>query len=187
MTTLRTPLVATGIFVALSFACPPAWAHGDDDRERTVKERAATGGGEPGAEAEADARFTVGVDFVAGWGKTLAADQIPPGSANVNPVNTVSADPVSTDSFVVSFDYAPVKHVGVGLRIPLTTGTISPDGYQSRFISAFGNVELEGEYAMPLSKNLALVLSLGFALPTAQGTEVPATTAGLAGKTFDQE
>jgi len=139
----RLPLlvsVALGASVALTPV--DASAHGEETRER---ERPAgsteTAGGEPGGEPE-EARFSAGIDFVAGWGKTTVADQLPPGSASVNPVNRVASDPITTDSFVIGAGFEITKHLGIGARLPLTTGTISPDGYQSRFISSFGNLEL---------------------------------------------
>lgn len=182
----RFQLALAGTFVSLLLASPGASAHGDDDREHPVREKQATAGEEPGADVDEETRFAVGIDFVAGFGKTVAADQIPPGSANINPVNHLSADPVTTDSFVASFGYELTKHIGFGFRIPLVMGSINPDGYQARFISAFGNLELEGEYSVEVARDLQLVASLGLALPTAQGTEVPATNADLAKTTFDQ-
>jgi hypothetical protein len=185
-------LVATCSFAAVLLTASLASAHGEDDRERTPRTRESTAGEEPGAEVDEETRWSFGVDFVAGFGQTLAADQIPPGSANINPINQVDADTVTTDSFVFSLGYEPVKHLGFGLRFPVITGVINPplgdamDPNQARLISGIGNLELETEYSVDVARHLALVLSLGVALPTAQGTQVPTTTAGLGGTPFDQ-
>jgi hypothetical protein len=183
---------SAGAFAALLLAAPIAFAHGDDDRERTPRTPQSTAGEEPGAEVDEESRWSFGVDFVAGFGQTQTADQIPPGSANINPINKVEADPIATDSFVFSLGYEPVKHLGFGVRFPVITGTVTPplgdamDPNQPRDVSGIGNLELETEYSVDVAKHTALVLSLGLALPTAQGSQVPATTAGLGGTPFDQ-
>src|SRR5580692_9224957 len=69
MTSVRLRQLA--FLVPLLLASGTASAHGDDDRERTPKEHTETAGAEPG-EAEAESRFSVGVDFVVGFGKTVA-------------------------------------------------------------------------------------------------------------------
>jgi hypothetical protein len=183
---MRRPHVQLALVGAVLLATGAASAHGDDDRERPVRERQSTAGEEPGAEVDEETRFSAGVDFVAGFGETTAATQIPPGSANVNPLNVVGSAPVGADSFIFSLGYEPIKHLGFGVRVPVATGSIDPAGYQSRYIADIGNVELEGEYSADVAKATALVLSLGLALPTASGSEVPATTAGLRGQPFDQ-
>jgi hypothetical protein len=178
--------VAGGALAAVLSSSPLAFAHGESDRERpdrTTTEAPAPSDEE--ASVDGVTHFMVGIDFVAGFGKTPSVDQAPPTSANVAPVNEVEADPIQPDSFVFDFDYAPRKNVVFGLRLPLTTGAISPDAYQSRTISAIGNIELEGELALALSPELALVTSLGVAFPTAQGTLVPKTAAALP-PTFDE-
>jgi hypothetical protein len=67
-----------------------------------------------------------------------------------------------------------VEHVGVGVRLPFTFAGFSPDGSSGRSTTAFGNLEIEGEYGARVAPRLRLVASLGLALPTAQGTELPA-------------
>ncbi len=168
-----------------------AHAHGEDDREPRQRQTSAApaegeGGGEH-AEEEAEPKWRVGVDYVLGFGKTVVATQLPPGSASVVPVNVVESDPIEVSSILLSLAWEPVKHFGLGARFPVSVGNISPDGAeQSRAISTIGNLELEGEYSFELGKHVELVAALGVALPTAQGTEVPATTADLAGKAFSQ-
>jgi hypothetical protein len=176
--------ISGGALVAVLSTGSLAYAHGESDREPTVRTPAASEETTEGGEAETP--FTVGIDYVFGIGKTVAADQLLPTSASVNPVNQVDSDPVQTSSFVFAFGYEPIKNLAFGVRVPLTVGSLSPDGFQSRTVSEMGNIELEAELRTPLSKTMALVYSLGFALPTAQGTRIPDTTAELAKTTFNQ-
>ena len=186
-----TLLAAWGVLMASVLESPLAFAHGDVDREKVERPSAAESSGAGGDEAGAatgedtETRFTIGLDVVVGFGKTLAADQTPPDSLNATPVNLVDSDPVHPDSFLFSWNYEALRHLGFGARLPLVVGSILPDGYQSRPISALGNLELEGEYATDLSRRVALVYALGIGLPTAEGAQVPDTTADLAGKAFN--
>jgi hypothetical protein len=174
-------LACGGALLTLLLASRPARAHGEDDRQRPERPRTSTAGEEPGAEVDEETRWSVGLDFVAGFGKTTFADVIPPGSANVNPVNTIGADPVQVNSFLFSLGYEPIRHLGLGVRMPLTLGTVSPDtlSLEPRTVEALGNVELEIEGSFELTRHLELVLSAGFALPTATGTELPETAGAL--------
>ncbi|HEX3345998.1 MAG TPA: hypothetical protein VHS09_15550, partial [Polyangiaceae bacterium] len=58
-------------------------------------------------------------------------------------------------------------------RLPFTFATFSPDGSASRSATSLGNLELEGEYSLPVGRALKLVGALGVALPTAEGDEFP--------------
>jgi hypothetical protein len=177
---------ALGTFGALLCLAPFAQAHGEAESEPRIRETVEAPAGE-GAVGDGETHFEVGIDYVAGWGKTTAADQIPPGSSasNVNPINQIDADPVQTNSFIIDFGYEPIKHLAFGARLPLVIGSINPDGLQNRTISNLGNLELEGEYKLELAPDLELALSFGVALPTAPGERVPSATGGLTG-TFDQ-
>jgi hypothetical protein len=185
--TRHSALVAGGgVVVALLASASLAHAHGEAEREVTVRSAPAGPEDETSEGVEEEPRFKIGIDFVFGFGKTAAADQIPPGSLSVNPINQVDADPIHTDTFIFDFGYDLTKNFGLGVRVPLTLGTISPDSLQSRTVTAFGNVELEAEYESHLSPRLKLVYSLGVALPTASGTRVPDATSGL-NSNFDQD
>jgi hypothetical protein len=156
-----------------------SFAHGED-RERLVRtpteEPAPVGVASAGDD---ETPFAVSLDFVAGFGKTRVVDQALPMSANVAPIDNVESDPIQTDSFVFDFGYAPTHNLGFDLRLPLTTGTISPDASQSRSVSALGNIELEGGFAFHLSPRVIVTASLDVGLPTAQGSLVPETLASL--------
>jgi hypothetical protein len=163
-----------------------ARAHGEAESEPRVRATTEEPAG-PVEEGEHENHFEIGVDYVLGFGKTTAADQIAPGSspAGVNPINQIDADPVQTNSFVFDFGYEPIKHLAFGVRVPLIVGSIKPDGLDSRTASNIGNIELEGEWRTELTPSLGLGASLGVALPTAPGTRVPDATSGLTGP-FDQ-
>src|SRR5580658_5054013 len=173
-------VAAGGALAALLSSSPPAFAHGESERETPV--RTTTDGPAPGGEEAIDdgeTHFTAGLDVVVGFGKTPSVDQAPPVSANVTPMNLVESDPVQTDSFVFDFAYAPTKNRDFRVRLPVTTGAIDPDAYQARTLSAIGNVELEGKLAFRLSSELAVLASLSIAFPTSQGSAVPSTAAAL--------
>jgi hypothetical protein len=178
---------ATGAFVAVLSSSAPSLGHGESDRERSerppIEESAPSG---EVSQGDGDQHFDVGVDFVAGFGKTGVVDQAPPASANVALIGKVGADPVQPDSFVLDVEYAALPRLAFGLRLPLITGAINPDASQGRSAAAIGNLELEGEATFSLSPALVLVGSFGVALPTAQGTPIPSATAALPA-TFDPD
>lgn len=184
-------LAVCGALAASVTWSPAACAH-DIERERVDRpaseQATSTPVDETGADATGEANeppFLVGLDIVLGFGKTLAADQTPPSSLGTTPMNVIDSDPVHADSFLFRASYAPLRDLAISARLPLTMGSILPDGYQARPISALGNVEIEGEATRELAKSVTLFYAIGIGLPTAQGAELPATTAGLAGRTFD--
>src|ERR1700722_2606020 len=114
--------VALGCLVATILSSSTlAYAHGEAERDPVVRTRTEEPAGEE-AEGDEETRFSVGVDYVIGIGKISAADQLLPGSASVNPINQVDADPVHTNTFVFGFGYEPIKNLGFGVRLPLTVG-----------------------------------------------------------------
>jgi hypothetical protein len=124
-------------------------------------------------EEESEPRLTLGVDFVLGFGKTDVVSQSLPGSFSTAPQYFVAPARTTTESFVLYGDYEIAKHVGIGVALPFTGGGFSPPSGDSHGTTALGNIELEGEYGMELSKAAELKLALGVALPTAQGAELP--------------
>jgi hypothetical protein len=135
---------------------------------------AGEGVGEHEEREEEEPRATVGLDLVLGWGHVPFAVQNAP--SNVSPdVTYTRADAVSSNvqSLLLYGSMEVVEHVGVGARFPLTFASFSPDG-ASQSVSSPGNLELEGEYAARVGPRLRVVGSLGVALPTASGSEIPA-------------
>jgi hypothetical protein len=119
---------------------------------------------------------TVGADLVLGWGKVPFVVPNPVGGGAAPQTQTVSRqDQVSSNvqSFIFALSFEVAKHLDVGLRAPLTFATFNPDGAASRNTVAAGNVELEGEYSGAIARGLRLFGSLGVALPTADGNEIP--------------
>jgi hypothetical protein len=173
--------------LTLALTSPRAWAHGDVEADRPATEAGSAPrapAGEHAEHAEAsekeseheaeEKRFAVWLDAVLGWGHApFAAQNLP---ATGNPQLTYSRyDQTATDvqSFILGGSVEVVPHIGVEVRVPLTFATFSPPGSQSRSATAFGNIELAGEYEAEPARGLELIVALGVALPTAQGTAVP--------------
>jgi hypothetical protein len=118
----------------------------------------------------------VALDVALGWGRVpFAAQNLPsPGQ----PYATYTRDDAVTanvQSLFLEGSMNLVEHVGVDARLPFTFAGFSPDGSAGRSTTSFGNVELAGQYGVLVAPRLRLVASLGLALPTAPGTELPAT------------
>jgi hypothetical protein len=170
--------------VALLLGGTSARAHGGagDDAERSVPEASAapapTGGSTaPEAEGrrpEREPKAMVALDMVLGWGRVPFALQNLP-QAGQPSVTYTRSDGVSSNvqSIIMAGSMDVVEHVGVGARLPLTFAGFSPNGTAGRSTTSFGNLELEGEYSQHVAPRLRLIGSLGLALPTAQGTELP--------------
>jgi hypothetical protein len=110
-----------------------------------------------------------------------------PGTANQAITYSRSdATPSSVQSFVVSGLVEAAAHLTLGVRLPLTFATFSPNGSPSRSTTALGNVELEGEFGGALGAHLVLKGSLGVALPTAQGDAPPPGTTGQNAQGVDE-
>jgi hypothetical protein len=136
----------------------------------------------PGGENEEEKneeRFSAGLDLVLGWGRVPFAVENPPQSGSGQPTYTRSDQvPSDVQSLLLGASLEVAEHVGVGVRIPFTFASFSPDGSSSRGAQSSGNVELEGEYARGVLRGLKLFGSLGVALPTAAGTEIPDELSG---------
>jgi hypothetical protein len=172
-----------GVVVAVGWPGLAA-GHGGDIEARPLdpEARASEGqaGGESGESGEgAERRFKVGVDFALGWGKVPFAVQNLPTTGTQAITYTRSADtPSRVESFLLGASWEPREGLEFGARIPLSSGTFSPDGGPSRSASAIGNVELEGEVASHLGESVELAAAVGVALPTGQGDEIPDDLAG---------
>ena len=131
-----------------------------------------------GKDADEDKTLSVGVDFVVGAATTNAVTQNVP--ASLQPAGNTTIDPskVTTYSFIFGGGIELCKHFELGLRVPFQAGTITSPTY-TRGASSLGNIELTPELALPLNEGLELRLALGIALPTAQGTPIPATAADV--------
>jgi hypothetical protein len=130
---------------------------------------------EEGRRPESEPKAMVGLDMVLGWGRVpFAVQNLPqPGQ----PAITYTRDDgVSSNvqSIVMAGSLDVIEHVGVGARLPLTFAGFSPNGTAGRSTTSFGNLELEGEYSQHIAHRMRLIGSFGLALPTAQGTELPA-------------
>lgn len=169
--------LAAGLLALTARATP---AHADEQAEAKEGAEAADaadakdGGEASEGEKKHEDVGKVGLDLVLGWGKVPFAIESPPMGAQ--PVPTYSyADkvPSNVQSFVLGAGLEVVEHFEVGARLPFTFAGFSPDGTPGRSTTSFGNLELEGEYGARVAQGLRLYGSLGVALPTAQGTEVP--------------
>jgi hypothetical protein len=183
---LRTPLLVTVATAATVLAgAREARAHGDVDVDRPTIEgsgqtrvEAAPREHAEGAEEEHEPRYRVGLDMVLGWGKVPFAVQNLPGP--FVPLLTYTREdktPSDVQSFILSGSAEIAEHVEVGFRLPFTFASFWPGGSAARSATSLGNLELEGEYVLPLGRRLKLLLGLGVALPTAEGQEIPADLA----------
>jgi hypothetical protein len=174
-------LVTVAVTATLLAVAGDARAHGDVDVDRPTVEgrgqaRAETGAPEhaEGDGEEHEDRFALGVDAVLGWGKVPFAVQNLPGTG-LQPLTYSRADQTPTDvqSFILAGSAEVAEHLEVGLRLPFTFATFSPEGSAARSATSLGNLELEGAYTVPLGRALKLVAGLGVALPTSAGDEIP--------------
>ena len=171
-------LVTVAVAAALLVVAGDARAHGDVDVDRPTVEshgqaRVETGAPEhaEGDGAEHADRFELAVDAVLGWGKVPFAVQNLPGTG-LQPLTYSRADQTPTDvqSFLLAGSAEVAEHLEVGLRLPFTFATFSPEGSAARSATSLGNLELEGAYT---GRALNLVAALGVALPTSAGDEIP--------------
>lgn len=169
---------------ALLFATEAA-AHGDFDVDRPTPDAAgspATPASPASPESAAGdqepprpARFTLWLDGVLGWGKTpFAVQNLPNGGSPDLTYTRSDRTPTDVQSFILGGSAKVAPHVGVGVRLPFAFATFSPQGSEARAATALGNIELAGEYSLPLAAGITLVGRLGLTLPTAPGTAIPA-------------
>ncbi|HET6335331.1 MAG TPA: hypothetical protein VFG30_19030 [Polyangiales bacterium] len=169
-----------------------ALEHGEHAQVATAHE----GGEHERGEHEHEHRpLSLGLDFVLGFGAypLLLPTRGGAGTESESEEEGVPAGwmrnrdvGVHVESILIAGSYEVAEHVGVGLRVPLTLGSVPTTDGSSHGTFAFGNLELEGETEIELSETAALVLSLGVALPTAQGSEEPELEDGELSSDYDR-
>jgi hypothetical protein len=177
--------LAAGL-LALTARATPAYA--DEEAEAKAGAEAKEGEGEAKeGEGKHEEVGKVGLDLVLGWGKVPFAVLNPPSGAQPVPTYTYNEKvPSNVQSFILGGGLEVVDHVEVGARLPFTFAGFSPNGSQGRSANSFGNLEVEGEYGQRVAQGLRLSGSLGVALPTAQGTELPPDLANAVSTNVDQ-
>jgi hypothetical protein len=135
-------------------------------------------------EKEIEAEFTLGFDMVLGFGKSETITQNA-GAPNDFTYATARAQ-TTVESFLLSAGWEATHHLAFGVRLPLTHGTLFAPQADSRDVFAVGNLEVGGEWRFDLSEQLALFAELGVAIPTAQGSELPAAK-DIDNNNFSQE
>ncbi len=186
-------LVGCTAAAAILTAGRAAFAHGGDDVvERPSTERRAGpapnepasrvgegGGGEGrGTGKPSEQRFTLSLDLVLGWGNApFAVQNLPTTGTQAITYTLGRATPAAVQSFLLAGSVEVARHVALGLRVPLSFATFSPDGSAARSAGSVGNVEIEAEwgtrYALASASTLSVACTLGVALPSAQGDEIP--------------
>jgi len=171
--------VAAGLLALTARATP---AHADEEGE--AKEGGAEAKGEGEAkegEGKHEEVGKAGLDLVLGWGKVPFAVLNSPTGAQPVPNYTYDEKvPSNVQSFILGGGVEVAEHIEVGARLPFTFAGFSPDGSPGRSATSFGNLELEGAYGGRVAQGLRLTGSLGIALPTSAGTEVPPDLNALA-------
>jgi len=179
--------LAAGLLAQITFMARATPAHADEEAEAKEGGAEAKEGEAKEGEGKHEEVGKVGLDLVFGWGKVPFAVLSPPTGAQ--PVPSYSYDdkvPSNVQSFILGGGVEVVEHIEVGARLPFTFAGFSPDGTPGRSATSFGNLELEGEYGARVAQGLRLSGSLGIALPTAQGTEVPSDLSNAVATNVDQ-
>jgi hypothetical protein len=117
------------------------------------------------AEEHEGGRFKLGLDLVIGPGQKFAVEPLTTDALEVN------AKLPTTESFLLGAGFEVADHFWLGARFGLSLGSVAKLGDGSEMVSAFSNLELEGEYELELGESTELAVGLGIALPTAQGAE----------------
>jgi hypothetical protein len=140
-------------------------AHAEVAKDQPVKH---------GEHGEHEARpWRLYADFVLGFSKVPVAfqQQGQPGGSNPQPRFSADSAKVTTESFILGLGYAVTHNIAIGARIPFTFGGAFPAA-GSESTTAFGALELEGEYEKHMNKDMSYAAVLGISLPTAQGNEI---------------
>jgi hypothetical protein len=138
---------------------------------------------EAGEHAHEHRPLSLGLDFVLGFGAFPTLLPLRGAEEGWAPGDDVN---VNSESFIISGGYEVAEGIGVGARIPLTAGSVPGTDGEAHGTFAFGNIELEGEMEFELSETAELIVSLGVALPTAQGSEEPELEDGELSSAYDQ-
>jgi hypothetical protein len=179
-------VLAATAFAAAMTTVSVSWAHNDPDE--STKDSASTYEPAPPKPegTEEERRFTAGLDLVIGFGKEDVVTQTLPGSLLTAPTNVIAPVKTLTESFLLSGAYEVKKGFDVGLRLPLTLGTLSSVTSDSRQATALGALELEAEYEREVQPHFEIIGAFSLSLPTAQGEEPTAADLGPNGGTFNQ-
>jgi hypothetical protein len=116
--------------------------------------------------------MVLGFGKVATWlpgpaGVSASGPGGPPGLTN-------GSSRVTTEGFLLGAEFRILKHTSIGFRFPISIGEFDiPGGNDSRSTTAIGNLELALGYEREIAEHIGFLFDLGFALPTAQGNEVP--------------
>jgi hypothetical protein len=119
------------------------------------------------------ARLHLALDLVFGFHEQLSSVPafFPLDSALSLPSRPVDTGSGLTESLLASGSYELLPQLRAGARIGIGVAhNVSTGVTDSRASAALSNLELEAEYAVPLSETTELAISLAVALPTAQGT-----------------
>jgi hypothetical protein len=127
------------------------------------------------------------LDVVIGTATTESVTQTQIGgsvSGSPNPTTVAGSTKVTSYSFVLGAGWELAHNFELAVRFPIVGGTIF--GPYQRGASGIGNIELVAEGEINLATNLGLVLGLGVALPTAQGSEFNAANPAAIAGAIDQ-
>jgi hypothetical protein len=184
MTMIRSrSLVACHAFVLLALVPTVALAHDG--------EHASGGGAAPSSDTTSDdssksdgpkgpEKLALGVDWVMGFGKVVAAEQQFQGSTQITPSNVIVSAPFRTQTFLLGAHYA-FDSIGLGLRMPLTNGNIrdASSNITGENVFTIGGIAIALDLPKKLSDSLTITPELELVAPTAQG-DAPPTPEALA-------
>jgi hypothetical protein len=182
--------LAGAAIVAALLNAGSAWAHGDADDSKpsgggssvTTTSTVTTTSDQP----KGPERFSIGLDWVLGFGKGTAIEQQFQSSLQPQPTNVIVSAPYRTQTFMLAAHYAFPKF-GLGARFPMTIGDFSDASSRIRGENVFTNGGLEIALDLPikLSESFKLVPQLAVVAPFAQGNSLP-SAAKLASVPYDQ-
>jgi hypothetical protein len=170
-----------GVCAAAAILAVGGAAHAED----TAKVEISVGTGEhaepkheAGKEEEEEPSGAVAADMVLGFGKVASWLPGPAGVSASGPGGpaglTSGASRVTTEGFLLGAEFRVFKHTSIGFRFPISIGEFDvPGGNDFRSTTAIGNLELALGYEREIAEHVGFLFDLGFALPTAQGQEIP--------------
>ena len=169
---------------------PPAAAGTESVAPAPTAEGGAEAASAESKEGEKEEVGEVRLDFVVGQGDVPFVFQFPPAGNGQLGGNGVGVTKTTALSFILSTEFKIASGFGAEVRLPWIDGHISPpsDGSEgpSNWFSAMGNIEVAGFFETKLMKDLSGLAAIGFALPTAQGTEGPEATEDPNSTKFDR-
>lgn len=123
-------------------------------------------------------RIALGVDWVMGFGKVIAAEQQLPSSTQIFPNNVIVTAPFRTQTFTLG-GHLVLGSIGIGARFPMTVGNIrdAAPNITGENVFTVGGIALSVDMPKKLSETLTLTPELELVAPTAQGDAPPAQDA----------